>query len=89
MLSDVHPNPMRTSTTVAFALTRGGPVSLDVVDVQGRRVRELVQGVRAAGEHRIDWDGRDDDGHAMRAGVYFLRLHAEDRSLNRKVVVMR
>jgi len=89
MLGDVHPNPMRTSTTIAFALTRGGPVSLDVVDVQGRRVRELVQGVRAAGEHRIDWDGRDDDGHAMRAGIYFLRLHAEDRSLNRKVVVMR
>ena len=45
--------------------------------------------VRAAGEHRVEWDGRDSDGHAMRAGIYFLRLHAEDRSLNRKVVVMR
>ncbi len=89
MLSGVRPNPMRNSTTVSFALTRSGPVSLDVVDVQGRQVRGLIQGLRPVGEHHVDWDGCDDEGRAMRAGIYFLRLHAEDRSMNRKVVVMR
>ncbi|MEO5989248.1 MAG: FG-GAP-like repeat-containing protein [Candidatus Eisenbacteria bacterium] len=88
-LADVHPNPLRTTTTIAFTLTRSGPVALTVIDVQGRRLRSLVQGVRAAGEHRLDWDSRDQDGKRVEAGIYFLRLEAEGRSLHRKVAVMR
>jgi hypothetical protein len=89
MLADVRPNPMRGAGTLVFSLSRPGPARLDVVDVQGRRVRTLASGTRAAGEHRVAWDGRADDGHVAGPGVYFVRLEAEGRTLSRKVAMMR
>ncbi len=89
MLADAHPNPMLHSTSIAFTLTRPGDASLDVLDVQGRRVRLLVHGAQAAGEHRVSWDGLDQDGRPSSAGIYFLRLDAEGRTMSRKIARMR
>ncbi|MCC6350179.1 MAG: FG-GAP repeat protein [Candidatus Eisenbacteria bacterium] len=89
LLADVRPNPMRTSTSVVFSLSKPGPVSLSVHDVMGRRVRVLSRGDLGAGEHRIAWDGAGDDGRAVSAGIYIVRLEAEGRALSRKVVRMK
>ena len=70
------PNPFERSTTVVFALAQTGPASVRVYDVAGRSVRTLVTGVQPAGERVIAWDGRDDSGAHLGAGVYMLRLDA-------------
>ncbi|MCA9753566.1 MAG: hypothetical protein KC591_15335, partial [Gemmatimonadetes bacterium] len=62
------PNPFRHDTSITYALARSGAVDLRVFDVRGRLVRELAQGIRAAGRHEEHWDGRDRDGHAMAPG---------------------
>lgn len=89
LLADVRPNPMVSTTSVVFSLSRPGDVSLAVHDVQGRRVRTLAHGGMSAGEHRVAWDGRGEDGVAASAGVYLVRLEAEGRVLSRKVVRVR
>jgi hypothetical protein len=89
LLADVHPNPMQASASVAFSLSHAGAVSLSVHDLQGRRVRTLAKGTLPAGEHRLAWDGRADDGAAATAGVYFVRLEAEGKVLSRKLVRIR
>jgi flagellar basal-body rod modification protein FlgD len=71
-----------------FALPRAGRVRLDVVDVQGRHVRTLVDGDRAAGTYRAAWDGRDGNGRAVPAGVYFVRLDAAGERASRKVAML-
>ena len=38
----------------------------------------LHQGVRGAGRHTVTWDGRDETGRGVSAGVYFARLIADD-----------
>jgi hypothetical protein len=73
-LVGARPNPFRTETAVRFDLPEASRVSLSVYDVHGRRVRELVRGDIAAGVHAIAWDGRDDTGRRVSAGVYFSRL---------------
>ncbi len=88
MLAQARPNPARERTTVSFALTRQGPARLDVVDLQGRRVRVLADGVFAAGLHEVTWDGRDERGGAAPAGVYFMRLSAEGEHLTNKVALV-
>jgi hypothetical protein len=71
------PNPFRASTTIHFALTQRSPVRLDVYNVAGRRVRELIASQNlSAGEHRMVWNGRDDRGRKVPAGIYFYRLDA-------------
>jgi len=70
------PNPFRGETALSFRLERAGDVTLDIVDVGGRRVRRLMAGPAAAGARRIPWDGRDEAGRPVAAGVYWARLEA-------------
>jgi len=76
-LSRPVPNPFRSTTMIHFSLPRSGAVSLRLVDVEGRVVRTLVDGVLPAGPVQQRWDGRDDRGNLVRAGVYFVKLHTE------------
>jgi hypothetical protein len=81
------PNPFNPSTTIEFELTRTGAARLDVFDVRGRRVRNLVQGALGAGTHSVVWDGRDARGDRAGSGIYFYRLDAEGASVVRKMVL--
>ena len=84
-----RPNPAAGGVT-AFASRLGsvGAVSLGIYDVAGRRVRELVSATRPAGSYADAWDGRDDIGRTVRAGVYFARLVAGGVAVSRSFVVL-
>jgi flagellar hook assembly protein FlgD len=83
------PNPFREETTLAMRLDSTARVRLTVVDVAGRRVREIDAGIRGAGEHAISWDGRDERGRAVSAGPYFVRLSAGEERATERVVRIR
>ncbi len=85
-LARVEPNPARGSATLRFGLPRDGAAELALYDAQGRRVRALVAGPYAAGEHVARWDGLDDAGHATASGIDFARLSAEGRVLTQRLV---
>ncbi len=68
------PNPASGAMRFAMTLPRAGHVSLAIYDLTGRRVATLVKGERAAGSHRVVWDGIASDGRAAAAGVYLARL---------------
>ncbi|MCA9753311.1 MAG: T9SS type A sorting domain-containing protein, partial [Gemmatimonadetes bacterium] len=73
-LAAPRPNPSRGDASLAFVLPAAGPVRLAVYDAAGRRVATLIDGPRAAGRGEATWDGRDENGSAVAAGVYFARL---------------
>jgi hypothetical protein len=68
------PNPFQSTTQVSYDLPHGQHVDLSIFDVTGRRVRQLVDGYRPAGTHSTQWDGDDDHGRKLGAGVYLSRL---------------
>ncbi len=70
----IYPNPFNPRTTVAFTMRAAGPATVEVFDTRGRLVRTLGNGLREAGEHRVTWDGRDDRGENVAAGVYLVRV---------------
>lgn len=72
----VAPNPSRGETDLVFSLDASAGVSAWILDATGRIVRRLLDENRPAGEHRITWDGRDDRGEELPAGVYFSRVRA-------------
>ena len=71
-----YPNPFNASTTIPLLLPRPGHVDLEIYDVLGQRVRQLVNTTLPAGVHPTAWDGRDDAGRPVAGGVYFIRLEA-------------
>jgi hypothetical protein len=88
-VSNVYPNPFEVSTRIDFALPTASDARLEIYDVNGRRMRILLNGRVAPGPHSLLWDGRDADGFAMPAGVYAYRLRAGQYSSEGKVVLVR
>ena len=84
------PNPFRPSTDIAFVVPTGaGPIELAVYNIAGRRIATLMSGEVPPGPAAAVWDGRDDAGRQVAAGVYFVRLAAGTESRERKVVLLR
>jgi len=83
------PNPFTRETTLFFDLPHAADVSLTVYDVAGRRVRRLHAGPMSAGPHDVTWDGRNELGVQVSAGVYMCRLHANDVVEQQQIVLLR
>ena len=77
-LGDSYPNPFNPAVVIPLDLaTDAAQVSLTVYDVLGRRVRQLWQGPLGAGAHRFSWDGRDEVGKGVAAGVYIYKVEVD------------
>ena len=83
MLDTLHParpNPFGGQLALSYSLAAPARAELEVYDVAGRLVRRLGGDRVAAGEHRVDWDGRDQAGHPLEAGIYYYRLNVDGRA---------
>jgi hypothetical protein len=80
------PNPFHPRTTLRFSLAKVGPVSLEIFDAGGRKVRTLRNGEHGAGLHEATWDGTDDQGRILPAGVYWSQLTTDDYRSSKKLV---
>lgn len=89
MLSVIHPNPFTHHTTISYQLSRRGQVSLMVYDVAGRLVSPLATGVVDAGYYTVTWDGNDQKGRRVPAGIYFIRMNADDHQQVQKTVLLK
>ncbi|MDD5720196.1 MAG: C25 family cysteine peptidase [Candidatus Krumholzibacteria bacterium] len=83
------PNPCNPQTTLGLVLPAGGAVRLTLYDVRGRLVRVLVDGTLPAGSHHVVWDGRDQSGQPVGAGVYLARLVTAQGEQRHKLTVAR
>lgn len=83
------PSPFVDHTTVRWTLSRSGRVHATVLDVGGRRIRDLLDAPLAAGPHEIRWDGRDEAGARAAPGLYFVRVRAADHEAAVRVVLAR
>ncbi len=84
-----RPNPVRTEAALSYALASPGTAKLAVYDVAGARRKTLVDDTEPAGTHALRWDGRDDRGERLEAGVYFLRLTTSGRAAVRRFAIVR
>jgi flagellar hook capping protein FlgD len=78
-LGPAMPQPSSGEVRIAFALPRAGRVRLTVLDVAGREVARLWDGVVEAGMHTARWNGRTAEGGMAPAGIYFVRLVTDER----------
>ncbi|MCK4511057.1 T9SS type A sorting domain-containing protein, partial [bacterium] len=84
-----HPNPFSPSTVISFSLATRGEVRLTVYNIQGRLIRTLVTGSQPAGEQEVAWDGTDEYGVDVAAGVYLYRLRSGELEETRKMILLR
>jgi hypothetical protein len=83
------PNPFRTRTSFRYRLEEQALVTVQVFDYRGRLMRTLVSGEeQGPGPQSYSWNGRDEDGRRVSAGVYFFRVQAGREAASRKIVLL-
>lgn len=89
-LAFAEPRPMPAHRTVVleWSLTHDGPVRLSLFDATGRRVRTLHEGPMSAGPHHRVLS-LDDESGSLPSGLYLVRLEAEQRTIVRRVALLR
>jgi hypothetical protein len=86
----VGPNPARDHADLRLVAARSGEAArVEILDVRGARVRTLHVGPLAAGSRTLRWDGLDDRGRTMGAGVYWARAVSEFGNAAARFVIVR
>ena len=88
------PNPFNPETTISFGIPDfeqgdGGHVILEVFNLQGKRIRMLVNEQRAPGTYSVIWNGRDESGSMVSSSVYIYRPRAGGKTQSRKMLLMK
>ena len=83
------PNPFNGQTVISWFVMKSGPAHLEVYALTGQRVAVLSQGFHGAGIHRLQWDGRDQQGRPLASGVYVYRLVTPRETYTRKMTLLR
>jgi glucose/arabinose dehydrogenase len=83
------PNPFTEATLLELVLGRRLDVDVSVYGADGRLVRRLHEGPADEGAHPVSWNGRDAEGQALPAGVYFVRAVAGGAVSTQRVTLLR
>jgi flagellar hook assembly protein FlgD len=89
VLRQNSPNPFNPRTEIAFGLRAPSACRLSIYDVSGRRVATLLDEFRGPGTHRIEWDGKTDQGREVGTGVYLYRLETDRGTSERKMLLLK
>ena len=84
----VSPNPSRGAVRIEYDVPAEAPVTLAILDLQGRVVTTLADGPHQAGRHERVWSGRTENGPAS-AGVYFARVSSRGDVRVRRFILAR
>ena len=82
-----HPNPFNSETVIRFALAQSGQVKIAIYNITGRRIKRVVDAAFQPGEHAVVWDGKDENGRSVQAGIYFCRINAGIFGMTRKMIL--
>jgi hypothetical protein len=83
------PNPFVGTTTIAFEMPRLGRVKVDIVSVDGRIIRKLLDDTVLPGKRSVDWDGCDANGNRVASGVYLYRVRSDSMIVTKKMILLR
>lgn len=79
----------RRVAAITFTLSRPGYCKIAIYDETGRRVKNLIDGARAAGSYVVYWNGRDDRNSVLPSGSYFLTLAVDGLVTTKKIVFLK
>ena len=74
LLAGNYPNPFNPSTTISYSLPIQTRITINIFDVIGRKIFNLLDATQTPGHYNFQWDGTDNSGDHINTGVYFCQL---------------
>jgi len=84
-----YPNPFNPETYIEYALPADCQVTLAIYNILGQKVKTLINEHQSAGIKSVRWDGKDDSGNQVSAGVYFYSIKADNFTQTKKMILLK
>jgi len=84
-----YPNPFNPSTRFTISIPDRSNVSTSVFDLKGRRIATLLNSELDTGVYDLTWQGKNDIGSQVSAGIYILRVDAGKYNHNQKMIYIK
>jgi len=88
-LDQNYPNPFNPVTSIEYTIAHAGDVELNVYDVTGRLIDQLVRDRHQPGNYTVSWDGTDRNGDDVSSGVYLYKLVTDNETTARKMLLLK
>ncbi len=79
-LRSVYPNPFNPTATVSFYVKNPDRVKIQVYNIKGQHIKELSNDIYQPGFHKLNWNGKDQNGNDCASGIYFFRMETSTQS---------
>ncbi len=80
----IYPNPFNPETNILFALSADSNVLLEIYNIKGQKVTNLVNGFYEAGSHQVTWKAEN-----LGSGIYLLRFNTNEQSEMKKLILLK
>lgn len=88
-LSQNFPNPFNPLTSIQFSVPGASDVKLTIYDINGQKVRELINEFRSSGNYTENWDAIDDFGNKVSSGTYFYQVQIGNFIQTKKMIFLK
>ncbi len=88
-LNKNYPNPFNPETTISYSVKNAGPVSINIFNIKGQKIRTLVNEDKAAGNYKVVWKGLDNNNKKVASGIYFYRMKSGNYTSTKKMILMK
>ena len=89
-LSQNYPNPIRSSTTICFSIPKNArDATIEIYNVKGQLIKQFKIQNSKFKINEVLWDGTDYDNQNVANGIYFYRLKVDNRSITKKMLLLR
>ena len=88
-LHNAYPNPFNPVATLRYDLPKDGLVAITVYDILGNIVNNLVNANQSSGYKSVQWNGTNDQGQQVSAGVYLYSIEAGEFRQTKKMILLK
>lgn len=86
---DAYPNPFNPVTTLRYQLPEANMVTVTIYDMAGRQVKNLIDQQQGQGLHSIQWNGTNNLGNTVSAGIYLYQVHSGVYNQTNKMIFLK
>ena len=88
-LNQNYPNPFNPTTNIKYEIITGKLVKIEIYDLKGNFVKNLVSDYKMPGQYEVQWDGLDHLSREVSAGVYIYTISSNSKALSKKMLLVK
>lgn len=89
LLHQNYPNPFNPTTTIEYQISKPSNVKINIYDITGRLIKELINDQKSIGKYSVVWNGKDNSGSTVASGNYFYQIISGDFAQVKKMILLK